>query len=87
MLYASRILLGLTALLGIVVVACGSGVNVTEVEPTPKDSPLFAFDNVLITPHMAAFAQESTERSRLFAVNNTTKVAMGQDPDSIVLPD
>ena len=64
-----------------------AGLDVTEVEPTPKDSPLFAFDNVLITPHMAAFAQESTERSRLFAVNNTTKVAMGQDPDSIVLPD
>ena len=34
MLYASRTLLGLTALLGIAVVACGSGGNVTEVEPS-----------------------------------------------------
>ncbi|MCH8826858.1 MAG: lactate dehydrogenase [Chloroflexi bacterium] len=64
-----------------------AGLDVTEVEPTPKDNPLLAFDNVLITPHLASFAQESTERSRLFAVNNTTRVALGQDPESIVLPD
>ncbi|MDA0770872.1 MAG: NAD(P)-dependent oxidoreductase, partial [Chloroflexi bacterium] len=64
-----------------------AGLDVTEVEPTPKDNPLLGFENVLITPHLAAFAQESNERARTFAVNNSTRVAMGQEPESIVLPD
>ena len=58
-----------------------------EEEPTPTDNPLFGHDNVLITPHLASFTQESGERSRAFAMYNTAKVARGEDPESIVLPD
>jgi len=65
----------------------GAGLDVTEEEPTPKDNPLFPFDNVLITPHLAAFAQEASEKSRLFAIQNAYKVARGEEPDSVVLPD
>ena len=50
-------------------------------------NPLLQFDNVLITPHLAAFAQESVERSRAFAIYNTSKVTDGGEPESIVLPD
>ncbi len=64
-----------------------AGLDVTEVEPTPTDNPLLQFDNVLITPHLAAFAQESVERSRAFAIYNTSKVTDGGEPESIVLPD
>ena len=64
-----------------------AGLDVTEVEPTPPDNPLLEFDNVLITPHLAAFAQESTARSRAFAVYNTGRVAAGEDPESVVPPD
>ncbi|MFC1935884.1 NAD(P)-dependent oxidoreductase [Chloroflexota bacterium] len=64
-----------------------AGLDVTEVEPTPPDNPLFEFDNVLITPHLAAFARESTERSRGFAIYNASKVARGEEPESIVVPD
>lgn len=64
-----------------------AGLDVTEVEPTPPDNPLFEFDNVLITPHLAAFAQESTERSRGFAIYNTAKVARGEEAESVVHPD
>ena len=64
-----------------------AGLDVLEDEPTSPDNPLFAFDNVLITPHLAAFTQESGERSRAFAVHNTSQVAMGEEPESIVLPD
>ncbi len=64
-----------------------AGLDVLEEEPTSPDNPLFAFDNVLITPHLASFTQESGERSRAFAIYNTAKVARGEDPESVVLPD
>ncbi|MCH9011396.1 MAG: lactate dehydrogenase [Chloroflexi bacterium] len=64
-----------------------AGLDVTEVEPTPPDNPLLEFDNVLITPHMASFAQEATERSRGFAIYNADRVAKGQEPESAVPPD
>ena len=64
-----------------------AALDVTEEEPTPPDNPLFQFDNVLITPHLAAFAIESNERSRAFAVYNTSRVASGEEPESLVPPD
>ncbi len=64
-----------------------AALDVTEEEPTPADNPLLQLDNVLITPHLAAFAIESNERSRAFAVYNTSRVARGEEPESIVEPD
>lgn len=63
-----------------------AGLDVLEEEPTPADNPLLDMDNVLITPHLAAFAQESYEKSRTFAVQNTSRVAMGEEPESVVEP-
>jgi phosphoglycerate dehydrogenase-like enzyme len=64
-----------------------AGLDVLEEEPTPKDNPLLKMDNVVITAHMASFAQESGERSRLFAMGNVARVARGEEPTSIVLPE
>jgi len=64
-----------------------AGVDVLEVEPTPEDNPLIDMDNVLITPHLAAFTQEASDKSRAFATYNTAKVVKGGDPESVVLPD
>ena len=64
-----------------------AGLDVLEEEPTPKDNPLLDMDNVLVTPHMAGFAQESGEKSRVFAMQNVTRVAQGGEPESIVLPE
>ena len=63
-----------------------AGLDVLETEPTPADNPLLDMDNVLITPHMAAFAQESFDKMRAFAVRNAARVAGGAEPDSVVLP-
>lgn len=63
-----------------------AGLDVLEEEPTPANNPLLDMDNVLITPHLAAFAQESYEKSRTFAVHNTARVAMGEEPESVVEP-
>ena len=65
----------------------GAALDVTEEEPTSPDNPLFQFENVLITPHLAANTVESGERSRGFAVANATRVASGEEPESVVIPD
>ena len=60
------------------------GLDVLEEEPTPVNNPLLDMDNVLITPHLAAFAQESYEKQSAFAIQNTARVARGEEPESVV---
>jgi phosphoglycerate dehydrogenase-like enzyme len=62
----------------------GAGLDVLEEEPTPANNPLLDMDNVLVTPHLAALAQESFEKSRAFAVHNAARVAGGEEPESVV---
>ena len=64
-----------------------AGLDVLEEEPTPTDNPLLKMDNVLVTPHMAGFSQQSVEKSRTFALYNAARVLRGEDPESVVLPD
>jgi phosphoglycerate dehydrogenase-like enzyme len=64
----------------------GAGLDVLEQEPTPADNPLLDMDNVTVTPHLAAFAQESYTKSRAFAVQNATRVARGEAAESVVGP-
>ena len=64
-----------------------AGLDVLEEEPTPEDNPLLDMDNVLVTPHMAGFSVEAGEKSRLFALGNAARVARGEEPESVVLPD
>jgi phosphoglycerate dehydrogenase-like enzyme len=61
-----------------------AGLDVLEEEPTPTNNPLLDMDNVIVTPHLAAFAQESYEKSRAFAVENAARVARGEAPESVV---
>ena len=63
-----------------------AGLDVLEQEPTPADNPLLDMDNVFITPHLAALAQESFEKSRAFAAQNAARVAAGEAPQSVVDP-
>jgi phosphoglycerate dehydrogenase-like enzyme len=64
----------------------GAGLDVLEDEPTAANNPLLDMDNVLVTPHLAALAQESFEKSRAFAVRNAARVAQGEEPESVVDP-
>jgi phosphoglycerate dehydrogenase-like enzyme len=40
----------------------GAGVDVTDPEPLPKGHPLWAFDNAVITPHIAGRSDRDAER-------------------------
>ena len=40
----------------------GAGLDVTDPEPLPQDSPLWEMDNVIITPHHAGASPKSWER-------------------------
>jgi phosphoglycerate dehydrogenase-like enzyme len=40
----------------------GAGVDVTDPEPLPKGHPLWKFDNVIITPHVAGRSDRDQER-------------------------
>src|SRR3954464_11725102 len=37
----------------------GAAIDVYQVEPTPKDHPLFALENVVLTPHLGASTDEA----------------------------
>ena len=64
-----------------------AGLDVLEVEPTPKDNPLFELDNVTITPHMAGLTEEASERCAVFAYANIGRVVAGGAPESLVYPE
>jgi len=64
----------------------GAAIDVTEVEPIPMDSPLLKLNNIIITPHLATRAIESTINAKNFVVENITRLARGEQIQSIVDP-
>ena len=56
----------------------GLGLDAFETEP-PKDSPLFAYDNVLATPHTGAHTKEATENMAALATENLIQVLRGEE--------
>ena len=56
----------------------GAGLDVTEVEPTPVDSPLLSMDNVVVTPHLAGSSQERVDRALMFSFDNARRALNGQ---------
>jgi len=48
----------------------GAGLDVTEVEPLPVTSPLWAFSNVIITPHIAAQSVRRVDDTTEFYCQN-----------------
>ena len=55
-----------------------AALDVTDPEPLPKDHPLWALPNVLITPHMAGDSPEATIRTYALAGDQIRRFAAGE---------
>jgi phosphoglycerate dehydrogenase-like enzyme len=64
----------------------GAGLDVTEPEPLPARDPLWDFDNVIITPHVAGhfFLQETFERIVRIAGENLKAYVTGSSYSHVV---
>ena len=61
----------------------GAGLDVVYPEPLPLDSPLFSFDNVILTPHAAYYSEQSIVRVRHEVFDSAIDVLRGFEPQGI----
>ncbi len=61
-----------------------AGLDVTEVEPLPTDSPLWDFDNVIISPHSAGGSQHRMRRVTEFFLDNLERYLKGGELKNVV---
>jgi phosphoglycerate dehydrogenase-like enzyme len=62
----------------------GAGIDVFPQEPPPQDDPLFALDNVIVTPHALAWTEEIMRDNGIEACQNVVAVSRGQVPGGLV---
>ena len=64
----------------------GAGLDVMVDNSPPQDHPLLSLDNIIITPHVAFFSQESTLELEQRAAAEVVSVMQGRMPDNLVNP-
>ena len=65
----------------------GAGLDVFEPERLPPSHPIFSLPNVLATPHVAFYSEESLHDLRTAASANVAAILSGHRPQSIVNPE
>jgi phosphoglycerate dehydrogenase-like enzyme len=56
----------------------GAGLDVTAQEPLPVDSPLWTMENVIVTPHVAGFSQQTRRRQFELLRENVRRFTAGE---------
>lgn len=64
----------------------GAGLDVTEPEPLPLDSPLLTLDNVIIAPHIASASKTTREKMSWMAAQNLIAGLKGERLPNCVNP-
>ena len=67
-------------------VIAGAGLDVMESSAPPADHPLFALDNVIVTPHIAFLSQQSVRELQVRTAQATVDVLQGRMPEFLVNP-
>jgi len=62
----------------------GAGLDVTDPEPLPAESPLWLMDNVIITPHSSTAGSDSIRRGAIIAVENLRRYVAGEPMLNVV---
>jgi phosphoglycerate dehydrogenase-like enzyme len=62
----------------------GAALDVFETEPLPKDSPLWTFDNTILTPHISNSSPRLRERSLALVVENVRRFKAGEPMLNVV---
>jgi len=62
----------------------GAGLDVTDPEPLPADSPLWQMENVIITPHISAAGVDSSRRTMIIAAENLRRYVAGEPMLNVV---
>ena len=64
----------------------GAGLDVVESSAPPAGHPLFAMDNVIVTPHVAFLSQQSVLELEVRTAQATVDVLLGRMPEFLVNP-
>jgi len=65
----------------------GAGLDVFDPEPPPADHPLMAFDNVIISPHVAGITDDCTHNMASWAARQWLTIFRGRRPPRLINPE
>lgn len=65
----------------------GAALDVVDPEPLPMESPLFGFDNVILTPHAAYYSERSVRTVREQTLLAAVDVLRGKRPPVVANPE
>lgn len=68
-------------------IIAGGGVDVLEKEPPDADNPLLNLENLVVTPHVAWYSENSIERLKNLGMDEVIRVLKGKRPRFVVNPE
>jgi D-3-phosphoglycerate dehydrogenase len=62
----------------------GAGLDVLETEPPGSENPMLKMENVIFSPHVGFYSEESISELKRRTAKNVSDVLMGRRPGSVV---